>query len=137
MSIDENKRSATSRASKDDVTRYQATDLDVFRPDRWIVTDKDGKEQYDPRAAPMQSFGAGLRGCFGKSLPIQRLKEIMLTIRIIPGKRLAYLEMRMIYILLVWNFEFQPLPQDLADFKAMDVLTHQPQNVRVKLARAV
>lgn len=49
------------------------------------------------------------------------------------GKKLAYLEMRTIYSLIVWNFELQPIPESLLDFKAQDVITHQPQNSRVIL----
>lgn len=61
----------------------------------------------------MQTFGGGLRGCF--------------------GKKLAHLGLRIIFTLIVWNFELQALPEELRDFKAKDVLTHRPQRVYLRL----
>lgn len=37
-----------------------------FNPERWLVkNEKTGKVDFDPRAAPMQIFGAGVRSCYG------------------------------------------------------------------------
>lgn len=70
-SIDESTRSATSRHAKDDGAKYQAADLDQFHPERWLRL-QDGETQFNPRAAPMQSFGSGIRACFGES-PAQKV----------------------------------------------------------------
>ncbi|PTB37048.1 hypothetical protein M441DRAFT_175388 [Trichoderma asperellum CBS 433.97] len=120
--IDEQKRSTSSREYKGDTERWSThEDLEVFRPERWLKKESDqgaenGGITFDARAAPLQTFGAGIRGCF--------------------GKRLAYLEQRVIYTLMVWNFEFQSIPESMGDFGANDILTHTPKYVRVMLAEA-
>ncbi|USW50173.1 Putative cytochrome P450 [Septoria linicola] len=115
--IDELKRTTTSRELAADADRWcERSDMGEFVPERWLVVDEKGQESFDNRAAPLQSFGAGIRGCY--------------------GKRLAYLEMRIIYTLIVWNLEILPLPSELEEFKSRDVFTHNAQNVRVRLAPA-
>jgi len=65
--IEENKRSQTSRESREDERRWAShADLDVFRPERWLVTNSTGEVDFDGRAAPLHNFGAGLRSCYGK-----------------------------------------------------------------------
>ncbi|KAK4504915.1 hypothetical protein PRZ48_002878 [Zasmidium cellare] len=114
LQIDENERSQSSRDFKGDYDRWgKHDDLDQFRPERWLFQNEKGETEFDSRAAPMHIFGAGVRGCY--------------------GKKLAYLEMRVIYTLLVWNFHFDRIPETLMDWKAQDIITHAPQNVRVKL----
>lgn len=67
MFIDESKRSNTSRDAKLEQQRWSShSDLEVFRPERWLVDDGNGGLEFDSRAAPMLSFGAGLRSCFGE-----------------------------------------------------------------------
>jgi len=61
----------------------------------------------------MQAFGAGLRGCF--------------------GRKLAYLKLRIMFTLVVWNFELMPLPEELGTFAAKDMLAHRPQKVYLRL----
>ena len=48
------------------------------------------------------------------------------------GRKLAYLEMRIIYVLVIWNLEIVPPPEALFDFKAIDKLSHSPQNVYMR-----
>lgn len=67
--IDDNKRSATSRQYKGDYERWHENhDLHLFRPERFIrsAAEPEGGESFDARAAPMQTFGAGVRACYGK-----------------------------------------------------------------------
>lgn len=111
MPQDESKRSSTSRVAKEEA-RWHHTDLDKFDPERFLRKDRDGNVQYDGSAAPMQSFGAGVRGCF--------------------GRRLAYVEMRVVYTLMLWNFE---LLSQKTDWRAHDSLSHQPREVVVRLAQ--
>lgn len=61
-------------------------------------------------------FGGGIRGCF--------------------GRKLAYVALRIIFTLIVFNFELEPLPEQLASLKAIDKLTHRPQNVYLRLNEA-
>lgn len=67
--IDDKKRSATSQQYKGDYERWHENhDLHLFRPERFLrsAAEPDGGESFDARAAPMQSFGAGVRACYGK-----------------------------------------------------------------------
>lgn len=52
------------------------------------------------------------------------------------GRRLAMLTLRVVFTLLVWNFEFHNLPGDLGAMDAKDVLTHSPKHVYVGLTEA-
>ncbi|RYP13802.1 hypothetical protein DL767_010581 [Monosporascus sp. MG133] len=114
MPVDETTRSPTSKASTKASTRqWNQTDLDRFTPERWLAKSASGETEFDPRAAPMQTFGAGPRFCF--------------------GQKFALLEMRIIYSLILWNFELLPIHESLADFQGVEVLTLQPKHVRVKL----
>lgn len=58
-------------------------------------------------------FGGGLRGCF--------------------GKKLAYLEIRTLLVLLVWSFELQQVPEGLRGYEAVDVLTHKPRKCYLRV----
>ncbi|KAF7190024.1 Cytochrome P450 monooxygenase [Pseudocercospora fuligena] len=117
MPLDEKLRSGSSREQKGDSERFEwkkPSDLDEFKPERWLVPNDKGGLDHNSRAAPMQIFGLGIRGCY--------------------GKRLAYLEMRVIYALVLWNFELLPIADSIGDFKGTDVMSHQPQHVRIRLA---
>jgi len=84
-----------------------------FRPERWLTTE-NGEEIYDSMAGPVLLFGAGPRGCY--------------------GKKLAYLEMRMIVIMLVWNFVLGKCSEELSSYDSTDKLTGQPKQCYVKLS---
>ncbi|KAM5377867.1 hypothetical protein ACJZ2D_004771 [Fusarium nematophilum] len=78
-----------------------------FRPERWLVKDeKTGDEVFDATAGPTMPFGLGLRGCF--------------------GRRLAYMELKMLTALLVWNFKFLPCPANLSSYEDYLALTPIP-----------
>lgn len=114
MPVDEADRSPTSRASPEaSIRQWDQDNLDQFMPERWLRKNQQSKMIFDPRAAPMQTFGAGPRSCF--------------------GQKFAYLEMRIIYSVILWNFELLPIHESLVDFEGMEVLTLQPKNVRVRL----
>lgn len=115
--VDESQRSETSRASaKDRLRRWDPQDLDQFRPERWLVEGGDGDVIFDATVAPMLAFGEGPRGCF--------------------GQKFAFLEMRIFYSLILWNFELDVIHPSLMDFKAVEELTINPESVRVKLSAA-
>jgi hypothetical protein len=46
------------------------------------------------------------------------------------------MELRMLIVLLVWNFDFQPTPAEISSYRGVDKLTHQPQQCFVRLAPA-
>lgn len=84
-----------------------------FDPERWLTTKASGELQHDPNAAPMQSFGAGIRGCF--------------------GKRLAYLNLRLFHAYVLWNCDPQPT-STANDFAGHDAMGHIPNTLEIRLA---
>ena len=112
--IEESRRSPSSQANKDKSGgSWNTTDMSTFNPERWLTHDEKGAEVYDARAGPQLAFGQGLRGCF--------------------GKKLAYLVMRMMIVLVVWNFELKMTPPELSGYAAVDTLTYRPQQCFVRL----
>ncbi|KAI4871003.1 cytochrome P450 [Hypoxylon rubiginosum] len=112
--IPEHARSPSSQESKGRaIPSWASSNIAAFRPERWIKTDKEGVETFDMRAGPSMQFGSGLRGCF--------------------GKKLAYLEIRILITLLLWTFELQPVPESLKGHEAFDSLTHKPKKCYLKL----
>ncbi|KAK4500901.1 hypothetical protein PRZ48_009093 [Zasmidium cellare] len=89
------------------------SDLDKFRPERWLKETAEGTLEFDSSAAPTLQFGAGFRGCF--------------------GRKFAYLELRMFIVLLVLSFEFLPPAPELRTHEAFDKLGHCPKNCYVRL----
>ena len=66
--VDENKRSVSSREFKGDMDRWnERPDMGDFNPDRWLFQNDKGETEFNPRSAPMQSFGLGVRSCYGTS----------------------------------------------------------------------
>jgi cytochrome P450 len=111
--LDESTRNSSSRAMKGD----WGADVTEFRPERWIVEDKEtGEEAFDAAAGPMMAFGAGPRGCF--------------------GRRLAYLELHIVVTMLLWNFEFGKVLDEMNSYEALDLITTLPHEANIKLRRA-
>lgn len=114
--IPENLRSESSRAAATARTRvgtWNPQDVKEFKPERWLEME-DGKEVFNAQAGPMLGFGLGPRGCF--------------------GRRLAYLELRLVLVLILWNFELQSVPAHLNSYACVDKLTHLPAQAYVRLA---
>lgn len=66
----------------------ESRDMAAFDPERWLrkkenATDDDDVE-YDQNAAPSMGFGMGLRGCW--------------------GKKVAYVELRILLAMVMWHF---------------------------------
>ncbi|KAK4159853.1 cytochrome P450 3A24 [Cladorrhinum sp. PSN259] len=119
--VDENLRSATSRTAhakkmRDGFAGESGRDLDKYEPRRWLYRDDEGKEVFDAYTMPTLTFGGGYRGCFGKRMAMMELKIIIATIML--------------------NFEFLPLPEELASMAAIEKVFRKPQMANVKL-RAV
>ena len=104
LPIEETRRSTTSQAlPKSSREQWRQPDLEHFVPERWLVQDEKGQVSFNVQAAPMQTFGAGPRSCF--------------------GQKFAMLEMRVLYTLILWNFELLPIDPSLMDFEGVEVLT--------------
>ncbi|WDK14963.1 cytochrome P450 monooxygenase [Colletotrichum graminicola] len=109
--IDESLRHESIRGKQaEKVKQWEPEDMTSFRPERWI---KDNR--FDPGAGPQLAFGLGLRACF--------------------GKRLAYLNMRILFTLLVWNFDLLPCPESLSDYSSKLVATNRPNKCYVCLQK--
>ena len=93
---------------------WEVSDIGTFMPERWLSKNEKGEMEFIPRAGPLHAFGAGPRGCF--------------------GKKLAALELKIIFSLVLWNFELQMTPPDLSSFRGRDVMTHVPQQMYLRLA---
>lgn len=108
--IDEARRSPSCQAAfKEGKTKaWDTGDMGIFKPQRWL---KDGK--FDGSAGPLLAFGLGTRGCY--------------------GKRLAYLEMRILFTLILWNFELAECPGKLSGYKSVLISTNKPKDCYVSL----
>lgn len=110
--IPEERRSKSCRDAKGRIGSWDPSDSNLFKPERWLTTE-DGKETFDPTSGPLLTFGLGPRGCF--------------------GRRMAYLEMKIALVLLLWNFQLQNVPENLSSYAAVDKLTHQPRQCYLRL----
>ncbi|WXC58159.1 hypothetical protein SNK03_004058 [Fusarium graminearum] len=121
IQYDESRSSEWVRARKPKQPVDQEYAFPDFVPERWLksVVNEAGKEEvvFDSQAVPIQAFGQGPRGCF--------------------GKRLAYLEMKIFFTLIIWTFEFLPLPAHVATPKEVSSLTRHPDRVFIKPRRVV
>ncbi|RKK10728.1 hypothetical protein BFJ66_g17437 [Fusarium oxysporum f. sp. cepae] len=124
MAVDETSRSNSARLAKAEgrSRAWDEQEIGVFDPERWLTTpgkdyQKGGNNEgaFDATAGPHIAFGLGTRGCF--------------------GRRLAYLELRIILVLLIWNFELLPCAQRLSGYEAVEGITRKPKNCYVKLRK--
>ena len=116
--VDDSKRSGSSLNAKNQVGQWipDEEDMKAFRPERWLVKGEDGKEEFDPHAGPHLAFGLGPRGCF--------------------GRRLAYLQMRIILVMMIWNFELKETPAAVSGWEALTKLARHPRQCYVRLEKA-
>ncbi|GKT41569.1 cytochrome P450 monooxygenase TRI13 [Colletotrichum spaethianum] len=84
-----------------------------FHVERWLQPDENGDITFNNKAGPFMSFSSGLRGCW--------------------GKRLAYLELKLIVTLLVWNLEFNRLPTEMENNGLVEGIFTKPKSCLVKL----
>ncbi|KAI8626282.1 cytochrome P450 monooxygenase [Xylariaceae sp. FL1651] len=112
FNIDEKRRNGGGLASKPEppIRSWDPDGMAAFNPERWLVG-KDGA--FDPKAGPQLAFGLGPRSCY--------------------GKRLAYLEFRILITLIVWNFELLPCPPALSSYKNELKMTNRPKDSYVRL----
>ncbi|KAI0132452.1 cytochrome P450 [Xylariales sp. AK1849] len=115
FSVDESSRSESSRSHKDARGTWDDASPEDFIPERWMIAE-EGDSTFDSQAGPFLAFSQGVRGCF--------------------GRRLAYLELRILMALLIWNFELGQLPAALNTWDAVDSLTIKPAKCFVRLSEA-
>jgi len=72
---------------------------------------------FDPMAGPTLAFGLGPRGCF--------------------GRKFALLEMKILFSLMVWKFEFLEIPVELGRYEAIQRFAREPVKGFVRLGTVV
>lgn len=93
--------------------------LEEFRPERWLRhepgagEDQEPTTVFDAKAAPMLAFSSGPRACW--------------------GRRLAYMELKMVVALLLWNFTFLPIPEEIDSWEMYEVFLLKPKTCLVRL----
>ncbi|CAE7019984.1 cytochrome P450 [Pyrenophora teres f. teres] len=122
MRIDEHLRSATYLASVKGAGHgrsWTSHDPHVFCPDRWLVPSQDPHSEamdqhvFDSTAGPTLAFGLGPRACW--------------------GRRLAYVELRLYLVLIVWNFHLSDCPRELSSYSSIAGITSKPKQCYVRL----
>jgi cytochrome P450 len=115
--INESLCSKTSQAAPDAVGTWNSADMHLFVPERWLEPGaKVGAMVFNPRRGPMNSFGGGPRGCF--------------------GRRLAYMELRILVVLLFFNFQLLPISPDMRSYRRKEQITVEPADCHVRLKTA-
>lgn len=116
--VPELRRARTSLESKLEIGAWNPDPVEMkqFLPERWLVQTDGGQETFNAQAGPSLHFGLGPRGCF--------------------GRRLAQLNLRIIVVMIVWNFDFLECPPELSSFRGYDKIIAQPVQSYVRLAKA-
>jgi len=119
--IDQSRRSP--RSLEDEKTgrikAWNNDDISLFKPERWLVkvkaddSDAEDRVVFDSQAGPINTFGLGPRSCF--------------------GKRLAYVDLKIMLVLLLWNFELLPCGEGLSSYGKKLVLTGKPHQCYARL----
>ena len=81
--------------------------------------------------AEVASVSLAAQTCYSQDICLLALIRLDYT-----GRKLASLELKIIFALVCWNYELQQTPPELSGFEAADKITHQPQHVYVRLAKA-
>lgn len=133
--IDEVVRSPSSLAARRQgglvPPNWQREGISVWNPERWLVVGggseeegdssgnaegkkkKQKKLEFNPNAGPQVAFGLGTRGCY--------------------GKRLTYVESRILLTLLVWRFELLPCAPKISRYTAVMTTANAPRDCFVRL----
>lgn len=112
--IDEHRRSQTCQDAKQDGrsrSEWNPGDMGWFKPERWLVS----AGEFSREAGPQLAFSLGTRNCY--------------------GKRLAYLELRIFIVQIVWNFELLPCPGPLSGYGSKIGITNKPRQCFVRLRK--
>ena len=132
-SVPDHLRSPTYHDAKNKIPNWEE-DVTHFNPSRWLKQlepqqqDRDNEEGYshdkplvtarevfNPSAGPTLAFSSGPRQCF--------------------GKKQAYIQLKMVVTLLIWNFEFGELPAELNSGDIIEKMMNSPKDCFVKLRR--
>lgn len=120
--VDDALRSEASLSAKISANWDEDSDLTVFDPERWLVR-KNGAGngltfrdvEFNGAAGPQLVFGLGPRACW--------------------GRRLAYMEMRIVIAMLVWKYRLLKTPERLSSYKGLEGIARVPQQCYVRLEK--
>lgn len=93
-------------------------DVSEFKPQRWLVdkksedADAPSEPVFNINAGPSNSFGMGIRSC--------------------AGRKLAYVQFKILLAVLVWNIELQECPEELSGYTGIIGITNQPRQCFVR-----
>lgn len=93
---------------------WDPEDIGSFQPERWLVRG-DGEAEFNREAGPGLPFSLGTRSCY--------------------GKRLAYIQLRIFVVLIVWNFELLSCPRRLSGYHSTLDVTNKPKQCFVRLRK--
>ncbi|KAI0468859.1 cytochrome P450 [Xylaria cf. heliscus] len=112
--VTEADRQTTSRVHKPVVGcgTWDMAAPEEFRPERWLREGPGSTVVFDPAAGPTLAFSAGNRGCW--------------------GKRLGYLELRIVLALLIWSFDFS-ISEKYSNWETVDSLVSAPKTCIVRI----
>lgn len=118
LEIDEHRRSQSCQDAKQDGksragSGWDPGDVAMFKPERWLVS----AGEFNREAGPQLAFSLGTRGCY--------------------GKRLAYLELRIFVVKIVWNFELLTCPEPLSGYGSKIGITNKPRQCFVRLRKII
>ncbi|KAK6081237.1 cytochrome P450 monooxygenase [Seiridium cupressi] len=125
----------TCQSAKGSIGAWDEDMMDDFEPRRWLkpkdntrpdskIGDAEldhedlsfGAFELDPHSGPALTLRAGPRGC--------------------AARRLAYMELRIIVVMLVWNFQFDTCPLELSSHDATEYFTTVPDQCYARLREA-
>jgi cytochrome P450 len=95
---------------------WEDGDIGVFKPERWLKKDGEGREVFDSMAGPTLAFGLGPRGCY--------------------GKRFALHGLRIQFAMLVWHFHLLKVPDELNSYDSVQRFAREPTQCYVRLSNA-
>lgn len=116
--INDSLRTQSCIESKNKVGVWKHEGMTEFDPERWMVVDKaTGQKVFNATAGPLLTFGLGERGCY--------------------GRKMAYVEMKLLITQIVWTFQLHKCPEELSSYAAIDKMTHVPQQCYIKPVKLV
>ncbi|KAL8849532.1 MAG: hypothetical protein Q9221_005466 [Calogaya cf. arnoldii] len=121
LPVDDSKRSSTSLEAKINATWDETQDLTIFNPERWLLRKNTGdglsadEVDFDGAAGPQLVFGLGRRACW--------------------GRRLAYMEMKVMIAMLVWKFQLLTTPPALSSHAGLEGIARVPQQCYLRLSK--
>ncbi|KAI0970691.1 cytochrome P450 [Xylaria arbuscula] len=126
--LEENKKKYSRTSGDKAISGWDDEDVDQFKPERWLRSSSDcrpkqsasGTEDaewaglmFDAQAGPSIPFGLGNRGCF--------------------GRRLAYMDLRILLTMVILSFELQKCPDELSGYHEKVSFVNKPTSCYVKL----